>query len=119
MLFMATPASIGRTLIGAAVLAGVPLSIAVAPASASLLPPSSRAQLLSSPDAVPTRAIPYIITPERRAMLNTIRFAEGTWRGGLDVGYRVMFGGGLMPSTTGRLVRKSEKSGSGRKKRRS
>ena len=27
-------------------------------------------------------------------MLNTIRFAEGTWRGGLDVGYRVMFGGG-------------------------
>jgi len=98
MLFMATPASIGRTLIGAAVLAGVPLSIAVAPASASLLPPSSRAQLLSSPDAVPTRAIPYIITPERRAMLNTIRFAEGTWRGGLDVGYRVMFGGGLMPN---------------------
>ncbi len=43
-------------------------------------------------------AIPYIITPERRAMLNTIRFAEGTWRGGLDVGYRVMFGGGLMPN---------------------
>ena len=31
-------------------------------------------------------------------MLNTIRFAEGTWKGGLDVGYRVMFGGGLMPS---------------------
>ena len=43
-------------------------------------------------------ALPYIITPERRAMLNTIRFAEGTWKGGLDLGYRVMFGGGLMPS---------------------
>ena len=69
-----------------------------APARASLLPPESRAQLISSPDAVPTRAIPYVITPERRAMLNTIRFAEGTWKGGLDVGYRVMFGGGLMPS---------------------
>jgi hypothetical protein len=25
---------------------------------------------------------PYRITPERRALLNTIRFAEGTWRGG-------------------------------------
>jgi muramidase (phage lysozyme) len=31
-------------------------------------------------------------------MLNTIRFAEGTWKGGFDVGYRVMFGGGLMSS---------------------
>ena len=88
-----------RVVTFATVFAGVlPLSIAVAPASASLLPPASRAQLLSAPDAVPTRAIPYIITPERRAMLNTIRFAEGTWRGGLDVGYRVMFGGGLMPN---------------------
>ena len=47
---------------------------------------------------MPSRAIPYVITPERRAMLSTIRFAEGTWKGGLDVGYRVMFGGGLMPS---------------------
>ena len=50
------------------------------------------------PDVQPTRAIPYVITPERRAMLNTIRFAEGTWKGGFDIGYRVMFGGGLMSS---------------------
>ena len=96
---MTTPATTARTVICATVLAGVfPLSLVSAPASASLLPPASRAQLLSDPGAVPTRAIPYIITPERRAMLNTIRFAEGTWRGGLDVGYRVMFGGGLMPN---------------------
>ncbi len=40
----------------------------------------------------------YAITPERRALLNTIRYAEGTWANGLDVGYRVMFGGGLMSS---------------------
>jgi len=40
----------------------------------------------------------YAITPERRALLNTIRFAEGTWANGHEVGYRVMFGGGLMPS---------------------
>ena len=44
------------------------------------------------------RALPYIITPERRALLNTIRFAEGTWKNGLDIGCRVMFGGGLMGS---------------------
>ncbi len=39
----------------------------------------------------------YALTPERRALLNTIRFAEGTWARGEDVGYRIMFGGGLMP----------------------
>jgi len=39
----------------------------------------------------------YAITPERRALLNTIRYAEGTWANGADSGYRVMFGGGLMP----------------------
>jgi lysozyme len=40
----------------------------------------------------------FAITPERRALLNTIRYAEGTWKEGTDVGYRVMFGGGLMDS---------------------
>ena len=39
----------------------------------------------------------YALTPERRALLNTIRYAEGTWAQGQDVGYRIMFGGGLMP----------------------
>ncbi|MDM7954528.1 MAG: glycoside hydrolase family 104 protein [Cyanobium sp. CZS 25K] len=33
------------------------------------------------------------ITPERRALLNTIRYAEGTWIGGSEEGYRVLFGG--------------------------
>jgi muramidase (phage lysozyme) len=40
----------------------------------------------------------YAITPERRALLNTIRYAEGTWANGQDVGYRIMFGGSLMDS---------------------
>ncbi len=40
----------------------------------------------------------FAITPERRALLNTIRYAEGTWANGEDIGYRIMFGGGLMPS---------------------
>ena len=96
---MAIYALIGRKSFVAAVIAGfIPLFASPTPSSATLLPPDSRAQLLSEHDAVPSRAIPYVITPERRAMLNTIRFAEGTWKGGLDVGYRVMFGGGLMPS---------------------
>jgi muramidase (phage lysozyme) len=33
--------------------------------------------------------------PRRQALLNTIRYAEGTWRNGGQEGYRVMFGGGL------------------------
>ena len=90
---------IGRKSLVATVIAGsLQLFISPVPTSATFLPSDSRAQLLSEPDAVPSRAIPYVITPERRAILNTIRFAEGTWKGGLDVGYRMMFGGGLMPS---------------------
>lgn len=41
---------------------------------------------------------PYLMTPERRALLNTIRFAEGTWKDGDDSGYRVSFGGSLFSS---------------------
>ena len=36
----------------------------------------------------------YKITPERRALLNTIRFAEGTWKDGRDLGYKILYGGG-------------------------
>lgn len=39
--------------------------------------------------------IPYAVTPERRALLNTIRYAEGTWSDGEDKGYQVLYGGGL------------------------
>lgn len=37
-------------------------------------------------------------TPQERALLNTIRFAEGTWLDGDPSGYRVMFGGGKTSS---------------------
>jgi muramidase (phage lysozyme) len=37
---------------------------------------------------------PYRMTPERRALLNTIRYAEGTWTNGEDKGYRTLYGGG-------------------------
>jgi muramidase (phage lysozyme) len=40
--------------------------------------------------------------PRRQALLNTIRYAEGTWKGGSKDGYRVMFGGGMAdPSRSG------------------
>jgi muramidase (phage lysozyme) len=37
----------------------------------------------------------YTLTPARRALLDTIRYAEGTWKGGSPDGYRVLYGGGL------------------------
>jgi lysozyme len=43
---------------------------------------------------------PYRITPERRALLNTIRFAEGTWTGGRHDGYRMLYGGRLIADLT-------------------
>lgn len=39
--------------------------------------------------------IKYSITPARRALLNTIRFAEGTWNNGSEVGYRTLYGGDI------------------------
>ena len=78
-----------------------------APASAfgseyQVVPPASRTSALALLDPQVNPAGPasarYAITPERRALLNTIRFSEGTWARGEDVGYRIMFGGGLMAS---------------------
>lgn len=40
----------------------------------------------------------YAITPARRALLDTIRYAEGTWKGGRVEEYRVLYGGGLFTS---------------------
>jgi muramidase (phage lysozyme) len=65
------------------------------------MPPA--APLVAMPTAQPAVAVavtgrrpgggPYGITPERRALLNTIRFAEGTWIGGSQEGYQVLYGG--------------------------
>ncbi|WP_396100433.1 glycoside hydrolase family 104 protein [Cyanobium sp. Cruz CV13-4-11] len=63
------------------------------------LPPA--APVVAMPTAQPAVAVtgrrpgggPYGITPERRALLNTIRFAEGTWIGGSQEGYQVLYGG--------------------------
>lgn len=61
-------------------------------------PPSS--SLNRAPQGVQEDVGPYRITPERRALLNTIRFAEGTWTGGRHDGYRMLYGGRLIADLT-------------------
>ena len=77
MLLMAIRALMGRKSFAAAVIAGsLPLVVTPAPTASTLLPSDSRAQLLSEPDAVPSRAIPYVITPERRQLDQPLLPAE-------------------------------------------
>jgi len=92
-----------RPVVGAALTAGLvlsagtkqPLQNAEAPAeqaeqsATSSRNTSSRATLSSGKEGGL-----YELTPERRALLNTIRYAEGTWKDGEDKGYRIMYGGG-------------------------
>ena len=92
-----------RPVVGAALTAGLvvsagakqPLQNAEAPAeqaeqsATSSRNTSSRATLSSGKEGGR-----YELTPERRALLNTIRYAEGTWKDGEDKGYRIMYGGG-------------------------
>ncbi len=68
-----------------------------APEAQPAMPAQRTSLALLNPQSAPAAAR-YAITPERRALLNTIRFAEGTWARGEDIGYRIMFGGGLMAS---------------------
>jgi len=63
-----------------------------------LTAPRSARGLALLPPPLPTVQPTFAITAERRALLNTIRYAEGTWANGHDVGYRIMFGGSLMPT---------------------
>jgi lysozyme len=88
---------LGAALTLTATLAADPASATIRhPSAASRTPTRALSTTFTDPESV--SALPYVITPERRALLNTIRFAEGTWLNGNDLGYRVMFGGGLMPS---------------------
>ena len=83
--------SVGR------VLTTIPMPPPVEPAPAAVRASQPYSVALSVPLPPPAQRI-YAITPERRALLNTIRYAEGTWAGGADLGYRIMFGGSLMAS---------------------
>jgi len=68
------------------------------PALADVPAVKDRASQRTSSSLTTTAAVasagPYRITPERRALLNTIRYAEGTWIGGSQAGYQVLYGGG-------------------------
>jgi lysozyme len=85
--------------------AGLSLSLAgparAAEASSSWtlnpVPPVSSPRLAVLPP-IPAAPRVFAITPERRALLNTIRYAEGTWANGQDIGYRILFGGSLFDS---------------------
>jgi lysozyme len=66
-----------------------PAAAASSTAASSMAAPSRVAALSSTAGA-------YRITPERRALLNTIRYAEGTWKAGSPDGYRVIYGGGMV-----------------------
>ena len=64
----------------------------------SLVPVRSSVPQMAVLPPLPEAPRFFAITPERKALLNTIRYAEGTWKQGHPVGYRVMFGGSYMPS---------------------
>jgi muramidase (phage lysozyme) len=86
------PCSSRAALLGTvALLAGLPLA---APAQRLAIAPLPAAQVKQALEKPSPEA--YSITAERRALLNTIRYAEGTWIGGRDDGYRVIYGGGLV-----------------------
>lgn len=79
----------------------LPARASLPAAEAASAPASPTLTLMPAARAIPLPPPPpqvFAITPERRALLNTIRFAEGTWANGQEIGYRIMFGGGLMPS---------------------
>jgi len=84
--------AVGLTSVG---LTGAGLSVAAKPASLAL-GPILQPVTITQPAAGPR--LPFAITPERRALLDTIRYAEGTWRGGRPEGYRVIYGGSLCSS---------------------
>ena len=71
---------------------GAALALATAPGPQVLVPrPEGTAQ---ASQRAPHDG-PYALTPERVALLNTIRYAEGTWKNGSSLGYRVLYGGAL------------------------
>ncbi|EDY39762.1 putative muramidase [Cyanobium sp. PCC 7001] len=78
-------AALPTTLAASAELPGGPARL---DAAASRLPAATRVAARKAQG-------PFTITPQRRALLDTIRYAEGTWKGGRPEGYRVLYGGQL------------------------
>ena len=82
--------------------AGLGLSFATPalaePASPWRLSVPVPAQQLAMLPPLPPAPQVFALTPERRAMLNTIRYSEGTWVNGDPSGYRMLFGGSYTPT---------------------
>jgi muramidase (phage lysozyme) len=88
----------------ALVAAGLALSVAT-PARAAdpnswtiVVPTPVRPQQLAYLPPLPAVPRQFAMTAERRAMLNTIRYSEGTWVNGHPMGYQMLFGGSFTPS---------------------
>lgn len=58
---------------------------------------ASQQQQIAYLPPLPAAPRVYAMTPERRAMLNTIRYSEGTWVNGHPMGYQMLFGGSFTP----------------------
>ena len=81
------PATGFATALGLLLLAAGPL----------VAPSQGRQQAAEVSSAAANSTAAYTITPQRRALLNTIRYAEGTWKQG-QAGYRTLYGGGRFES---------------------
>lgn len=84
-----------------AALAAVPPTLPTPPPLASK--PASATPPKPSPAMAAVRArtqsaVRYPLTRQRRALLATIRYAEGTWANGSPDGYRTLYGGELVSS---------------------
>jgi muramidase (phage lysozyme) len=60
----------------------------------SVLQPGSQSRSTAAGFPTGHGTAAYVITPQRRALLNTIRYAEGTWKQGSREGYHTLYGGG-------------------------
>ena len=85
--------------------AGLALSVATPARAADLsktwtitLPQASQSQQVAYLPPLPAAPRVFAMTAERRAMLNTIRYSEGTWVNGHPMGYQMLFGGSYTPT---------------------
>jgi len=85
--------------------AGLALSVATPALAADpstswtlTLPQASQPQQVAYLPPLPAAPRVFAMTAERRAMLNTIRYSEGTWVNGHPMGYQMLFGGSYTPT---------------------
>ena len=88
------PSSVAATALGLLLLAMGPL---VAPSQGQPQASGDGAMGANQQGSAANGTGSYAITPQRRALLNTIRYAEGTWKQG-SAGYRTLYGGGRFQS---------------------